>query len=95
MNKGKIFISSTVYDFQDLRSALKYWLTEMGYEVYMSESNDFPRNASENSYQTCLSTIKKCDWFILLIGNRFGGTFLDPDTNQHARRIPYGLPAVC
>jgi hypothetical protein len=82
MNKGKVFISSTVYDFQDLRSALKYWLTEMGYEVYMSECNDFPRNAGENSYQTCLSTIKKCDWFILLIGNRFGGTFLDPDTNQ-------------
>ena len=82
MDKGKIFISSTIYDLQDLRSALKYWLTEMGYEVYLSESNDFPRDATENSYQTCLSAIQKCDWFILLIGNRIGGKFLDPNISQ-------------
>lgn len=82
MDKGKIFISSTIYDFQDLRSALKYWLTEMGYEVYLSENNDFPRDAADNSYQTCLSTIQKCDWFILLIGNRNGGKYLDPKTNE-------------
>lgn len=82
MNRGKVFLSSTIYDFQDLRSALKYWLSEMGYEVYTSEINDFPRDSAENSYQTCLSTIEKCDWYILLIGNRYGGKFRDPDTDQ-------------
>lgn len=82
MYKGKVFLSSTIYDFQDLRSALKYWLSEMGYEVYTSEINDFPRDSAENSYQTCLSAIEKCDWYILLIGSRYGGKFCDPDTNQ-------------
>jgi len=82
MNRGKVFLSSTIYDFQDLRSALKYWLSEMGYEVYTSEINDFPRDSAENSYQTCLSAIEKCDWYILLIGNRYGGKFRDPDTDQ-------------
>ena len=41
MNKPKIFISSTIYDFQDLRSALKYWFKEYGYEARLSEYNDF------------------------------------------------------
>ncbi|WP_312158701.1 DUF4062 domain-containing protein [Oscillibacter sp.] len=82
MNKGKIFISSTVSDFEDLRSALKYWLSEMGYEVYTSETSDFPKDSSESSYQTCLSTIEKCDWYILLIGSRYGNTFRDPHTGQ-------------
>lgn len=82
MNKGKVFISSTVSDFEDLRSALKYWLSEMGYEVYTSETSDFPKSSAESSYQTCLSVIEKCDWYILLIGSRYGSTFLDPNTNQ-------------
>lgn len=36
MNKPKVFVSSTIYDFKDLRSALKYWLAEKGYEVRKS-----------------------------------------------------------
>ena len=30
----------TVYDFLDLRSALKLWLEEYGYDVLMSEFDD-------------------------------------------------------
>lgn len=82
LQKGKVFISSTIYDFKDLRSALKYWLTEMGYEVFESETSDFPRDSAQNSYETCLSTIEKCDWFILLIGNRVGGTLKDDETGE-------------
>lgn len=82
MKKGKVFISSTIYDFKDLRSAIKYWLSELGYEVYMSEYSDFPRNAEDNSYKTCLSTIEQCDWFILLIGDRVGGKIHDDISGQ-------------
>ncbi len=74
-NKPRVFISSTVYDFQDLRSALKYWLTELGIEVLLSEHNDFPKNLEENSYESCLNAIKSADYFILLIGARTGGWF--------------------
>ena len=82
MEKGKIFISSTIYDFKDLRSSLKYWLSELGYEVFLSEKSDFPRDASKNTYESCLETIGKCDWFILFIGNRVGGTLIDEDTKE-------------
>ena len=50
MRKPKIFISSTIYDFQDLRSALKYWLDENGFETQLSEYNDFLKDVTLNSY---------------------------------------------
>lgn len=75
MNKPKIFISSTVYDFKDLRSALKYWLEEAGYNVQMSEYCDFEKDSSQNSYEACLDVIEQCDYFILLVGSRIGGMY--------------------
>lgn len=75
MVSPRVFISSTIYDFHDLRSALKYWLEESGYEVLMSESCDFEKDSSKNSYDACLETIKECDYFILLIGGRVGGWY--------------------
>ena len=73
--KPTIFISSTIYDFRDLRSSLKYYLEELGYVVNMSEFNDFRRDPDENSYEACLNTVKASDYFILLIGSRVGGLY--------------------
>ena len=66
-NKPRIYVSSTIYDFSDLRSALKYWLEEFDFEVQMSEFNDFEVNLDLNSFQACLDSIKNCNYFILLI----------------------------
>ncbi len=73
--KPKIFISSTIYDFKDLRSSLKYYLEQYGYEVQLSEYNDFTKKLDENSYQACLDTISNADYFILLVGYRTGGFY--------------------
>lgn len=73
--KPAIFISSTIYDFKDLRSALKFWLEELGYEVMLSELNDFTKPLDENSYIACLKAIERAHYFILLIGTRTGGYF--------------------
>ncbi|MFJ8118338.1 DUF4062 domain-containing protein [Bacillus mycoides] len=75
MNKPRIFVSSTIYDFRDLRSSLKYFLEEFGFEVEMSEFNDFEKEISENSYDACLKTIEGCDYYLLLIGSRVGGFY--------------------
>ncbi len=87
-NKPSIFISSTIYDFEDLRSALKYWLEEQGYEVLLSEANDFPVDRSKNSYQACLDAINRCDYFMLFIGSRVGGLF-DKDKQISIARAEY------
>jgi len=78
-NKPKVFVCSTIYDFRDLRSALRLWLEEYGYEVLVSEFNDFPQVPDENSYNSCLQAIDQCDYFILLIGRRVGGWVNQPN----------------
>jgi hypothetical protein len=77
MNKPRVFISSTIYDFKDLRSSLEYWLSEVGYDVQLSEQPNFNKNSSKHSYDVCLEAISKCDFFILLIGSRKGGMYDD------------------
>jgi len=91
--KPKVFISSTIYDLRDLRSSLKYWLKAFGYEVYLSEYSDFPTDSDRNSYECCFQVIDQCDYFILLIGNRIGGWFSEPERisiTQEEYRRAYG-----
>jgi hypothetical protein len=73
--KPTIFISSTIFDFADMRSALKYWLEEVGYSVSLSESTDFSKPLDKNSYEACLEAISQAQYFILLIGGRVGGLY--------------------
>ncbi len=74
-NRPRVFVSSTIYDFRDLRSALKFWLEELGYEVMQSEFNDFRKELDRNSYEACLKTIDESDYFILFVGGRVGGWY--------------------
>lgn len=75
MKRPTFFISSTIHDFQDLRSALKFYLEEQGCRVLASEYNDFTKPLDRHSYDACLSTIGDADYFILLIGTRVGGWY--------------------
>ena len=72
MKRPAIFLSSTIYDFRDLRSALKYHLVLQGCSVLASEFNDFQKPLDEHSYDACLQSIEQSDYFILLIGSRVG-----------------------
>jgi hypothetical protein len=75
MKRPTFFISSTIHDFQDLRSALKFYLEEQGCRVLASEYNDFTKPLDRHSYDACLSSIREADYFILLIGTRVGGWY--------------------
>ncbi len=75
MQRPTFFISSTIYDFRDLRSALKFHLEEQGCKVLASEFNDFEKPLDKHSYDACLQAIQSADYFILLIGNRVGGWY--------------------
>lgn len=69
------FLSSTIYDFRDLRSAIKFSLEERGCRVLASEFNDFGGTMDHHSYEACLTNIEQADYFVLLIGARVGGWF--------------------
>jgi hypothetical protein len=75
MDRPTIFISSTIYDFRDMRSAIKDHLEENGCKVLASEYNDFTKPLDKHSYQACLDTIQQADFFLLLVGTRVGGWF--------------------
>ncbi|QXB78763.1 DUF4062 domain-containing protein [Enterobacter asburiae] len=75
MSRPTFFISSTIYDFRDLRSALKYCLEEQGVIVLASEFNDFQKPLDQHSYDACLTAMEKADYFVLLIGSRVGGWY--------------------
>jgi hypothetical protein len=75
MKRPTFFLSSTIYDFSDLRSAVKHLLEQQGCIVLASEYNDFNKPLDVHSYQGCLDSIAQADFFILFIGTRTGGWF--------------------
>ena len=77
-DRPTIFLSSTVHDFSDLRSALKDYLETRGCRVLASEFTDFTRPLDKHSYDACLETIEQADLFVLFIGRRVGGWFDEP-----------------
>jgi hypothetical protein len=86
--KPTIYVSSTIYDFSDLRSALKYVLENLGYRVLLSEFNDFKKPLEQNSYEACLAAIGEANYFLLLLGRRVGG-FYDADQRISITRMEY------
>jgi len=86
--KPTVFLSSTIYDFKDLRSAIKYYLEELGFEVWLSEHNDFPKPLEQNTIDACLSTLEQAAYYILLIGARVGG-YYDRSNKISITRMEY------
>jgi hypothetical protein len=61
MKPPTFFLSSTIYDFKDLRSAIKYYLEQQGCRVLASDFNDFPKPPKLRGYvgdEMEVSTIK-------------------------------------
>jgi hypothetical protein len=88
MDRPTIFLSSTIYDFSDLRSALKDYLEDRGCRVLASEYTDFTRPLDTHSYEACLNTIEQADLFVLFIGRRVGG-WLDKPKKISITRAEY------
>lgn len=87
-DRPRVFVSSTIRDFADLRAALKYWLEETGFQVLLSEYNDFPVNPRSSSFQNCLDAIYGCDYVIVLVGFR-RGSWYDRSRNITVTRAEY------
>ncbi len=91
-SKPTVFLSSTIRDFADLRSALKYWLEESGFEVWLSEYNDMEKSPGANTFDACLASIRKANFYILLIGTNKGSLYNEQDDvsiTQQEYRVAY------
>lgn len=70
----KVFVSSTVFDLIDVRAELFELLSSMGSQPIMSDESlsGFEVILNENSIETCLSNVRECDEFILVLDKRYG-----------------------
>ena len=72
-----VFISSTVAEFRDLRSAIAYTLRAQGYNVYLSEAADFDVKGDRSAFEECFTNICNSDFYILIIGSTRGSIFTE------------------
>lgn len=73
MSKIKVFVSSTCFDLENTRSRLHDFIESMGYEPICSDYNEVMYNPKEHTHESCVKKVDECDFFIYIIGGRFGG----------------------
>lgn len=71
--KLRIFVSSTCYDLSIIRSQLKSFIENMGYDAVLSEFNDIFYDPKDHTHESCVKEIANADLVILIIGSRYGG----------------------
>ncbi len=69
----RVFVSSTCYDLNILRSQLRVFLNSLGYEPMMSDFNDILYDPRTHTHTSCVDEVINCDMLVLIIGSRFGG----------------------
>ncbi len=74
MARLRVFVSSTCYDLDVLRSELRPFISAMGYEPVMSDYSDVLFDPRSHTHDSCLKEVPGCDVVVLIIGSRFGGT---------------------
>lgn len=82
MASPKVFISSTCYDLNVVRSQLRLFVLGLGYEPVMSEFMDVLYDPRIHTHTSCLKEIPNCDLVILIIGSRFGGKGVPESISQ-------------
>lgn len=71
----RLFISSTCYDLQEIRFQLRIFVEEIGYDPVMSEFGDIFYDLDQHVQDACKDEIKKCNMFILVVGNNYGSIY--------------------
>lgn len=89
MSKLKVFVSSTCYDLESERKKLREFIEKMGYESVFSEYNEVFYSPDEHTHVSCVKAVDDCDFFVYLIGGRFGGTAVNEVNDLLPNRKDY------
>lgn len=92
----RVFISSTCYDLKHIRESLKYFVRTIGYEPVLSNEGDVFYSPDIHTHESCLKEVETCQIFILIIGGRYGGKFINNNTsitnNEYKAAIKKNIP---
>lgn len=76
-NNIKVFIASTVFNFQRELEQIYTLLDEFGYDVLMSHKGTLPLDSNESNLVNCLEGVEECDVFLGFIRPDYGSGVLD------------------
>src|SRR5687767_14713621 len=77
MAKPRIFISSTFYDFRQVREDLERAIRELGYEPVRNETGRIPYSKEQRLEASAYREIELCDIIVSIVGGRFGTESLE------------------
>ena len=71
----RIFVSSTCYEFQEVRNNLRSFILEYDFDPVMSDFGDIFYDFDQNVQDSCIKEIENCQMFLLIIGNNYGSLY--------------------
>ena len=77
-NHIKVFVSSTVYDFESHLDMVYSTLDGYGYDVMMSHKGTIPLDSKLSNLENCLKGVEDCDVFLGFVRPLTGPGILKP-----------------
>ena len=71
-SKPRIFVSSTVYGYEELLDQIYALLNTLGYEVWMSHKGTVPIDPKKGAMDCCVDAVDECEFFLGIIFPRYG-----------------------
>jgi len=81
MATPRVFISSTCYDLKYIRENLRYFVKTLGYDPVLSEDGNVFYSPFRHTHESCLSEIPTTQLFVLIIGGRYGGEYINSENS--------------
>ncbi len=96
-NHIKIFVSSTVYDFESDLRRIFATLDGFGYDVYMSKEGTIPLDSRLSNLMNCVNGVEECDVFLGIVRPCIGSGVLEKDgksitAQEFEKAIEIGIP---
>ncbi len=76
-NHIKVFLASTVYNFQTELNKIYELLDGFGYDVFNSHKGTFSIDSSESNLHNCIEGVNECDVFVGFIRPNYGSGVLE------------------
>ncbi|MBE5107265.1 DUF4062 domain-containing protein [Bacillus thuringiensis] len=94
MAAPRVFVSSTCFDLNEIRDNLKLFIESLGYDAVLSDKGDVFYHPDLHTHDSCIQEIQSCDLFILIIGGRYGGSYI-ADTSRSIVNAEFSAAKQC
>ena len=96
-NHIKVFVSSTVYDFENDLRQIFLTLDGFGYDVYMSKEGTIPLDSRLSNLVNCVNGVEECDIFLGIVRPLIGSGVLEKGgrsitAQEFYKAIELGMP---